>query len=87
VQLEDVKIKTIFDSNAKINCINKSLANRVDLTIRQDISILLIEVRKARACFEDIIEDAKVSIEKIIIYILIFVVFRFNHEILLKRSF
>jgi len=47
----------------------------------------LIEVTKARICFEEIIEDAKILIKKVIIYISIFVVSRFNYKILLDRSF
>jgi len=77
----------MFDSNTKINCINKNLANRVNLTIRQDIFILLIEVTNARTCFENIIKNAKVLIKKVVIYISIFVVSRLNYKILLEQSF
>jgi len=41
----------------------------------------------ARVCFEEVIEDAKILIEKVIIYIFIFIVSRLNYEILLDRSF
>jgi len=85
--LKDVKIKIIFDNNAKISCINKSFANNINLVIRQDIFILLIEVTRARARFEEIVKNTKISIEKIIIYIFIFVVSRLNYEILLKQFF
>ncbi len=33
MQLKNIKIKTIFDNNAKINCINKSFANKTNLAI------------------------------------------------------
>jgi len=75
VQLKDIKIKAIFNNNAKINCISKDFANKINLVIRQDIFILLIEITKARVCFEKIIKNAKISIKKVIIYIFIFVVF------------
>ncbi len=75
MQLKDIKIKAIFNNNAKINCISKDFANKINLVIRQDIFILLIEITKARVCFEKIIKNAKISIKKVIIYIFIFVVF------------
>ena len=75
MQLKDVKVKAIFNSNAKINCISKSFANKIDLTIRQDISILLIKITRARICFEEIIENIEILIKKVIVYIFIFVVF------------
>ncbi len=74
IQLKNIKIKIIFNSNAKINCINKDFANRINLAIWQDISILLIEVTKIRVCFKEIVKDTKVLIEEITIYIFIFVV-------------
>ncbi len=74
IQLKNIKIKKIFNSNAKINCINKDFANRINLAIWQDISILLIEVTKIRVCFKEIVKDTKVLIEEITIYIFIFVV-------------
>ncbi len=84
MQLKNIKIKAIFNNNAKINCINKNFANKTNLIIRQNIFILLIEITRARICFEEIIKNAKILIEKIIIYIYIFVVFRFNYDILLN---
>jgi len=75
MQLKDIKIKTIFNNNAKINCISKSFANKISLVIRQNIFILLVKITKVRICFEKIIKDTKILIKKIIIYIFIFVVF------------
>ncbi len=77
----------MFNSNAKINYISKSFANKTNLIIRQDIFILLIEITRVRVCFEEIIKNAKISIKRVIIYIYIFVVFRLDYEILLDRSF
>jgi len=34
VQLKDIKIKTIFNSNIKINYISKSFANKTNLAIQ-----------------------------------------------------
>ena len=73
----------MFNSNAKINYISKSFANKTNLIIRQDIFILLIEITRVRVCFEEIIKNAKISIKRVIIYIYIFVVFRLNYKILL----
>ena len=77
----------MFNSNAKINYISKSFANKTNLIIRQDIFILLIEITKARIRFEEIIKNTKMLIKKVIIYIFIFIVSRLNYEILLNRSF
>lgn len=72
--LKNIKVKAIFNSSIEINCISKDLINRINLTIRQKISILLIEIIKTYICFEEIIEDAKIFVESIVIYIFIFVV-------------
>ena len=75
MQLKNIKVKTIFNSNTKINCISKSFANKINLVIWQNVFILLVEITKIYICFEEIIEDTKILIKKIIIYIYIFVVF------------
>ncbi len=75
MQLEDIKIKAMFNNNAKINCISKNFANKINLVIRQNVFILLVEVTKAYICFEEIIKDTKILIKKVIIYTFIFVVF------------
>ncbi len=84
MQLKNIKIKAIFNNNAKINCISKIFANKINLVIRQNVFILLIEITRARICFEEIIKNAKILIKKIIIYIYIFVISRFNYKILLN---
>ncbi len=33
MQLKNVKVKAIFNNNIKINCINKSFANKTNLVI------------------------------------------------------
>ncbi len=74
MQLKDIKVKTMFNNSAKINCISKDLANKINLIIRQNVSILLIKITRVRICFEEIIKDAKISIKEVIIYTFIFVV-------------
>ncbi len=87
MQLKNIKIKTIFNNNIEINYISKNFTNKTNLIIWQNISILLIKVIEARVCFEKIIENTKILIKKIIIYIFIFVVSRFDYKILLNRFF
>ena len=87
MQLRNIKIKIIFNNNTKINYISKNFANKINLVIRKNVFILLVEITRARVCFEEIIKDAKILIEKIIIYIFIFVIFRLNYKILLNRFF
>lgn len=65
--MKDLKVEAIFDNSTKINCINKSFANRINLTIQWEVFILLIEVTEAYTCFEDIIENVKILIERVII--------------------
>jgi len=74
MQLKDIKVKTIFNNSAKINCISKDLANKINLIIRQNVSILLIKITRVYIFFEEIIKDAKISIKEVIIYTFIFVV-------------
>ena len=74
MQLKDIKVKTMFNNSAKINCISKDLANKINLIIRQNVSILLIKITRVRICFEEIIKDAKILIKEVIIYTFIFVV-------------
>ncbi len=84
MQLKDIKIKTIFNCNTKINYNSKNFANKTNLIIRQNISILLIEIIEIRTCFEKIIKNTEILIKKLIIYIYSFVVSRFNYKILLN---
>jgi len=74
VQLRNIKIKIIFNNNTKINYISKNFANKINLVIRKNVFILLVEITRARVCFEEIIKNTKILIKKIIIYIYIFVV-------------
>jgi len=71
----------------KSTALTRVLRIKIDLTIRQDVFILLIKVTRARIRFQKVVKDIKILIEKVIIYIFIFVVSRFNYEILLKQLF
>ncbi len=62
-------------------------ANKINLAICQKVSIFLIEIIEACACFEEIIKNTKISIDDIVIYISIFVVICFDYKILLKQFF
>lgn len=73
--MRDIKVKAISNSNTKINCISKNLVDKISLAIRQEISILLIEITKAHICFEKIIKDVKKFVKNVVIYTLIFIVF------------
>jgi len=46
-----------------------------------------MKVTRVRVCFEKIVKNAKISIEKVINYIYIFVVSRLDYEILLEQLF
>ena len=83
----NVKIKIMFDNKVEINCISKSLVDKIDLIIRKRVSISLVNIIEACARFEEVVENAKVSIERIIIRTHVFVVFRSNYKILLNRLF
>ncbi len=87
IKIKNIKIKIIFDNKIEINCISKSLAKKIDLIICQKVSISLIEVIEARVYFEEIIKNAKISIDDIVIYISIFVIICFDYKILLRQSF
>lgn len=73
--LKNIKVKAIFNNNAKINCISKDLTNRINLVIRQEISILLIEIIEVYICFEKVIKDAKIFVKDIVIYTFILLFF------------
>ena len=87
VIIENIKIKTMFDNETEINCIFKRLTDITQLSVRQNINIIIINVIDERARFFDVCETVSVSIDHIIISIFIFVVKCSDHELLLKRFF
>ena len=87
VIIENIKIKAMFDSEAEINCIFKQLIDAVQMFVRQNINIIMIDVTDKRARFFDVCETVLISINNIMISISVFVVKRSDHELLLKRLF
>ena len=87
VMIENIKIKTMFNSEAEVNCMFKRLTDAVQLFVRQNINIIMINVTDERARFFDVCEAVLISIDSIIISISIFVVKRSDHKFVLKRFF
>ena len=87
VMIKNIKIKAMFDNEAEINYMFKRLTNAVQLFVRQNINIIMINVINERARFFDVCEAVSISINNITISIPVFVVKRSDHEFLLKRFF
>ena len=87
VMIENIKIKAIFDSKAEVNCMFKQLTDAVQLSMRQNINIIMINVIDERAHFFDVCEIVLISINNIMISISVFVVKHSDHELLLRRFF
>ena len=87
VMNENIKIITIFNNETKINCIFKRLIDAVQLSVRQNIKIIMINVINKRARFFNVCDTVFKNIDIIIISISVFVVRRLNYELLLKRFF
>ena len=87
VMIENIKIKAMFDNGTEINFIFKRLINAVQLSVRQSINIIMINVIDERARFFNVCKAVSINIDNIIISISIFVVKRSDHELLLKRLF
>ena len=87
VMIENIKIKAMFDSGAEVNCMFKRLTDVAQLSVRQNINIIMINVINERARFFDVCETVSISIDSITIPVSVFVVKRSDHELLLKRPF
>ena len=87
VMIENIKIKAMFDSEAEVNCMFKRLTDAAQLSVRQNINIIMINVINERARFFDVCETVFISIDSITISISVFVVKRSDHELFLKRLF
>ena len=74
VSIKNVKVKTLFDSDAEINYMSKRLTNSTQLFIRQEINIIIMNFTDERARFFDICESIFINIENIIISIFVFVI-------------
>ena len=87
VMIENIKIKAMFDSGAEVNCMFKRLTDAAQLSVRQNINIIMISVTDERARFFDVCETVLISINSITISISVFVVKRSDHELFLKKLF
>ena len=87
MSIDDVKIKTLFDSDVEINCMSKKLTDVTQLSIRQEISIVMMNFIDERARFFNVCESILVNIESIIISTFIFVIECSNHDFFLDCSF
>ena len=87
VMIENIKIKTMFDNGAEINCMFKWLIDAAQLSVRQNINIIMINVINERARFFDVCETVSISLDSITISISVFVVKLSDPELLLKRFF
>ena len=87
VFIDDVKIKTLFNNDVKINYMSKKLIDATQFSIRQKINIIMMNFINKRARFFDVYELIFVNIENIIILTFIFVIKRLNHDLFLNRFF
>ena len=87
VMIENIRIKSMFDSEAEVNCIFKRLINTVQLFVYQSINIIMIDIIDERARFFDVCKTVLISIGSITISISVFVMKHSDHELLLKDSF
>ena len=87
IMIKDIKIKAIFNCKTEVNCMFKRLVNVVQLSVRQNINIIMINVINERARFLDVCEIVFLNIDNITISISVFVVKRSDQKHLLKRSF
>ena len=87
VIIENVKRKTMFNNKVKVNCMFKRLINVIQLFMRQNINIIMINVINERARFFNICETILINIENVIILIFVFIVNGSNYKLFLKRFF
>ena len=87
IMIENIKIKAMFDNETEINYMFKRLIDVAQLSVRQKINIIMINVINERARFFDVCKTVFISIDNITISILVFVVKRSDHEFLLKKLF
>ena len=87
VMIKDIKMKIMFNSKAEVNCMFKRLVNAAQLSVRQSINIIIINVIDERVRFFNVYETVFININSIMMLISVFVVKRSDHELLLKRLF
>ena len=77
----------MFNNDAEINYMLKRLTNIIQLSVRQNINLIIINATDEQVCFFNICEAVFINIESIIVSISVFVVKRSDHEFFLKRFF
>ena len=87
VMIENIKIKAMFNNETKVNCMFKRLINVTQLSVHQNINIIMININNERARFFKVCKTVFINIDNITISISIFVVKRSNYELLLRRFF
>ena len=87
VIIENIKIKTMFDSETEVNYIFKRLIDAAQLPMHHNINIIMINIINERARFFNVCEIILISINNITILISIFFVKHSDHKFLLKSFF
>ena len=87
VFVDDIKVKTFFDNEIEINCINKKLTNERDLSIRHETIMFMIVIIENNVKFVDIYDDFEIRLRNATIIVFIFIVIKSNHFLILKRFF
>ena len=87
VMIENIKIKTLFNSGIKVNYMFKQLIDAAQLFMRQSIKIIMINSINERACFFDMCETVFININNITISIFVFVIKRLDYKFLLEKFF
>ena len=72
--IENIKIKTMFDNEAEVNCIFKRSTDAAQLSVRQNINIIRINIINERARFFDVCETVLINIGSITRSISVFVI-------------
>ena len=83
ILINNVKIKTLFNNNVKINYISKKLIDATQFLIRQIINIIIMNFIEECIRFFDVCKSILVNIKNIIISTFIFVIKRLNHDFFL----
>ena len=87
VSIENVKVKTLFDNEVEINCINKRLVDEANLFIRHETIMSMIATTNDNVKFVKVCDDLKVRLREVIIITSIFVILKSNHDLILERFF
>ena len=62
VMIENIKIKTIFDNEAEVNCMFKRLTDAAQLFMHQNINIIMINIINKRARSFDVYKTVSINI-------------------------